>query len=338
MGGAEEPGERERARRRSDRHVVAAHRLRGVAAPLLPLLGVLVGWSEEPLGLVAAAVVGIGAMVALLATNSWTVRGPAPTAEVAIDTAVSLIVCALVAGDALAAAWLIALIPALEAMVRLPRRSALTVIGVLGAGLVLIQLALPSPVTAPSTFTSLTITFVAIAVVVRVCLAVVDEIRIERRLGAVLRREGRRRGDLLQALGAAVRRMEEVDPVHAVASMSIEVGAHHAYVVEDGEVIERIVERSSSTAGFVTDATLVAVAEVGRARYADGLRGPHAVSVGEVGEGFAAQLASAEHVALPVDGRAVVVSLAAVVPGPLVANALEIAARHAAAARRRSVV
>lgn len=338
MVGVDEPGERERARRRSDRHVVAAHRLRSIAAPLLPLLGVLVGWSEEPMGLVAAAVVGIGAMVALLATNSWTVRGPAPTTEVAIDTAVSLIVCALVAGDALAAAWLIALIPALEAMVRLPRRSALTVIAVLGAGLVLVQLALPSPVAASSTFTSLAITFVAGAVVVRVCLAVVDEIRVERRLGAVLRREGRRRGDLLQALGSAVRSMDEGDPVHAVAAMAIEVGAQHAYVVVDDAVVDRIVERSSSASSFVADATLVAVAEVGRSRFAEGSTTPHAVSVDEIGEANASQLSTAEHVVVPIDDRAAVVTLTAVLPGPLVASALEVAARHAAATRRRSVV
>lgn len=337
MGGAEQTESSERTRRRIDRHVVAAHRLRGIAAPLLPLLGVLVGWSEEPLGLVSAAVVGIGAMVALLATNSWTVRGPAPVAEVIVDSAVSLIVCALVAGDALAAAWLIALIPALEAMVRLRRRSALVVIGVLGAGLVLIQLVLPSAV-AGSTFTSLTITFVAIGVVVRVCLAVVDEIRIERRLGAVLRREGRRRGDLLQALGGAVRRMDEADPLHAVAAMSIEVGAQHAYVVVDGEVVDRIVERSSSSGSFVTDATLVAVAGVGRIRFAAGLTGPHGVDADEVGEAVAARLGSAELVVLPIDDRAAVISLAAVLPGPLVANALEIAARHAAASRRLPVV
>ncbi len=327
----------ERARRRSDRHVVAAHRVRGVSAPLLPLLGVLVGWSEEPLGLVSAAVVGIGAMIALLATNSWTVRAPAPVAEVAVDSAVSLIVCALVAGDAPAAAWMIALIPALEAMVRLERRNALVVIGVVGAGLVAIQL-LSASTEAGSTFTSLTITGVAVGVVVRVCLAVVDEIRIERRLAAVLRREGRRRGELLQALGDAVRRMDDVDPLHAVAAMSIEVGAQHAYVVVDDEVVDRIVERSSSSASFVADAALVAVAGVGRARFADGLREPHAVGVDEVGGAFAAQLSSAEHVVLPVDGRAVVISLAAVAPGPLVAEALEVAARHAAASRRPSVV
>jgi hypothetical protein len=299
---------------------------------------VLVGWSEEPLGLLSAAVVGIGAMVALLATNSRTVRRPAPIAEVAVDTAVSLIVCALVAGDALAAAWLIALIPALEAMVRLRRQAAFAVIGVIAGAVVLIQLALPSPVAASSTFTSLTITFVALGVVVRVCLAVVDEIRIERRLGAVLRREGRRRGDLLQALGVAIRRMDETDPLHALAAMSIEVGGQHAYVVVDDEVVDRIVERTSSRASFVTDATLVAVAAAGRARYVAGRTGPHAVAVDEVGGVFATQLASAEHVVLPVDDRAVVVSLAAVVPGPLVAPALEIAARHAAASRRLPVV
>ena len=67
----------ERARRRAERHAVAAHRVRGITAPLLPLLGVLVGWSEEPLGLVSAAVVGIGAMVALLATTQGQERMPA---------------------------------------------------------------------------------------------------------------------------------------------------------------------------------------------------------------------------------------------------------------------
>ncbi|MEM9713377.1 MAG: hypothetical protein AAGA17_14265 [Actinomycetota bacterium] len=337
MGDAAQTQDGDRARRRADRHVVAAHRLRSVAAPLLPLLGVLVGWSEEPVGLVSAAVVGIGAMIALLATNSWTVRRPSATAEVAVDTAVSLLVCGLVAGDALAATWLIGLIPVLEAIVRLRRTAALVVIGVVGGVLVLIQVGLPSPASEPSLVTSLLITAVALGVVVRVCLAVVDEIRIERRLGTVLRREGRRRGELLRALGEAVRRMDEVDPLHALAALAVDVGARQAFVVVDGEIVDRIVVRTRG-AERPSDGTLLAAAEVARVRLAAGRPGPHSVSVDEVGTSHASQLASAVHLALPVDHRAAIVSLAAVVPGPLVADALDIAARHAAASRRVAVV
>lgn len=307
---------------RSDRLAAGAHRFRTATAPVLPLLGVLVGWSEPPAGLLAATVVGIGGMVALLATNAWAVRGPSARAEVAVDAAVAVLVASMLIGVVPAAAWLVMVLPVVEAAVRLGRR-AVELVVVVGAGaLVALELFVVEADPAAAPATRALVTVVVLGVVTRAVLAVGDELRLGRRVRRALRREGRRRGELLATVADTCRSIDRGDPLEALGELALELGAHRAHAVlgpaDDPVVVEVDGGSGAEAAPEVTLATAAVCRGAGRVRVVS--------------------LDDGVHVGIPVDDRAVVVALSSSSPGPLVQRSLEIAALHAAARRREPAV
>lgn len=305
-----------------DRLARGAHRFRAAAAPVLPLLGVLIGWTEPPAGLLAATLVGIGGMVALLATNSWAVKGRSARAEVAVDTAVAVLVGALLVGDAPAAAWLVVVLPLIEAAVRLGRRAVELAALAAGTSLVTIELFVVDPARSASAGTRALITVVVLAVVTRAALAVGDEMRLGRSVRRTLRREGRRRGRLLDSVAEACQSIDAGDPLEALGELALDLGAHRAQLVLGPAEDPVVVEVDGGRGEMVPIEETLATSTV--------CRGAQRVRL--------VTLDGVVHVGIPVDDRAVVVAVASSAPGPLVQRSLEIAARHAAARRREPVV
>lgn len=289
---------------------------------MLPLLGVMVGWSEPPAGLLAATLVGVGGMVALLATNSWAVRGRSARAEVAVDTAVAVLVAVLLVEDAPTAAWLVVVLPLIEAAVRLGRQAVELAALAAGAALVAAELFVVDPTQAASPGVRALMTVVVLAVVTRAALAVGDELRLGRRTRGALRREGRRRGHLLDSVADAGQAIDAGDPLEALGGFTLELGAHRALLVL-GPADDPVVVEVDGGHGKVSplEETLAT---------ATLCRGGSRVRL--------ASLDGVVHVGVPVDDRAVVVAASSSAPGPFVQRSLEIAARHAAARRREPVV
>jgi hypothetical protein len=270
----------------------------------------------------AATVVGIGGMVALLATNGWAMRGPSARAEVAVDAAVALLVSAMLVADAPAAAWLVMVLPVVEAAVRLGRR-AVEIVVVAGAGsLVALELFVVDPDPAAAPVTRALVTVVVLGVVTRAALAVGDELRLGSRVRRALRREGRRRGDLLDTVADTCRSIDRADPLEALGGLALELGAHRAHLVLGPAADPVIVEVAGGRGAIAAPEVTLATAAV--------CRGGGRVRVVSLDDGV--------HVGIPIDDRAVVVALSSSSPGPLVQRSLEIAALHVAARRREPVV